>query len=91
MAMFGAQTLIANMVGFIRARKLSGLMTAIILAGRSGSAFAAELGTMKIELKQNACDLVCPYCRSGPDFASGAVKIASRPTCAFAQTVGYPA
>ncbi len=55
-AMFGAQLFIANMLGIIMARELSGLMTAIILAGRSGSAFAAELGTMKVNEELNALE-----------------------------------
>jgi phospholipid/cholesterol/gamma-HCH transport system permease protein len=55
-AMFGAQIFIANMLGIIMARELSGLMTAIILAGRSGSAFAAELGTMKVNEELNALE-----------------------------------
>jgi phospholipid/cholesterol/gamma-HCH transport system permease protein len=55
-AMFGAQIFIANMLGLIMARELSGLMTAVILAGRSGSAFAAELGTMKVNEELNALE-----------------------------------
>jgi len=55
-AMFGATIFIANMLGIIMARELSGLMTAIILAGRSGSAFAAELGTMKVNEELNALE-----------------------------------
>ena len=55
-AMFGAQIFIANMIGIIMARELSCLMTAIILAGRSGSAFAAELGTMKVNEELNALE-----------------------------------
>ncbi len=55
-AMFGAQIFIANMIGIIMARELSGLMTAIILAGRSGSAFAAELGTMKVNEELNVLE-----------------------------------
>jgi phospholipid/cholesterol/gamma-HCH transport system permease protein len=55
-AMFGAQIFIANMLGIIMARELAGLMTAIILAGRSGSAFAAELGTMKVNEELNALE-----------------------------------
>jgi len=57
-AMFGAQIFIANMLGLIMARELSGLMTAVILAGRSGSAFAAELGTMKVSEELNARETV---------------------------------
>ena len=55
-AMFGAQIFIANMLGIIMARELSGLITGIILAGRSGSAFAAELGTMKVNEELNALE-----------------------------------
>lgn len=55
-AMFGAQIFIANMLGIIMAREMAGLVTAIILAGRSGSAFAAELGTMKVNEEINALE-----------------------------------
>jgi phospholipid/cholesterol/gamma-HCH transport system permease protein len=54
--MFGARIFIANMIGIIMARELGPLMTAIILAGRSGSAFAAELGTMKVNEELNALE-----------------------------------
>ena len=54
--MFGAQIFIANMIGIIMARELGPLMTAIILAGRSGSAFAAEIGTMKVNEELNALE-----------------------------------
>jgi phospholipid/cholesterol/gamma-HCH transport system permease protein len=45
---FGAEIFVANLIGLSMLRELGPLMTAIILAGRSGSAFAAELGTMKV-------------------------------------------
>lgn len=45
---FGAETLTINLVGRITMRELGVLMTAIMVAGRSGSAFAAEIGTMKL-------------------------------------------
>ena len=48
LAKFGAQIFIADMVGFAAVRELGPIMTAILLAGRSGAAFAAELGSMKI-------------------------------------------
>jgi phospholipid/cholesterol/gamma-HCH transport system permease protein len=48
MRQFGAEIYVANLVGLSMVRELGPLMTAIVLAGRSGSAFAAELGTMKI-------------------------------------------
>jgi phospholipid/cholesterol/gamma-HCH transport system permease protein len=48
MRQFGAVIYVANLVGLSMVRELGPLMTAIVLAGRSGSAFAAELGTMKV-------------------------------------------
>jgi len=48
MRQFGADIFVANLIGLSMIRELGPLLTAIILAGRSGSAFAAELGTMKV-------------------------------------------
>lgn len=48
MKMFGAEIYVANLIGIAMVRELGPLMTAIVLAGRSASAFAAEIGTMKI-------------------------------------------
>ncbi len=45
---FGAEIYTINLIGRITVRELATLMTAIMVAGRSGSAFAAQLGTMKI-------------------------------------------
>lgn len=45
---FGAEVFTINLVGRITLRELGVLMTAIMVAGRSGSAFAAQLGTMKL-------------------------------------------
>jgi len=45
---FGADIYVANLVGLSIVRELGPLMTAIIAAGRSGAAFAAEIGTMKV-------------------------------------------
>jgi len=45
---FGADIYIANLIGISITRELAPLMTAILVAGRSGSAFAAEIGTMKV-------------------------------------------
>jgi phospholipid/cholesterol/gamma-HCH transport system permease protein len=45
---FGAEIYTINLIGRITVRELGTLMTAIMVAGRSGSAFAAQLGTMKI-------------------------------------------
>ncbi|MDE2403750.1 MAG: ABC transporter permease [Sphingomonadales bacterium] len=45
---FGAEILTVNLTGRIALRELGILMTAIMVAGRSGSAFAAQIGTMKL-------------------------------------------
>ena len=45
---FGAEIYVADLVGISMARELGPLMTAIIATGRSGAAFAAELGSMQI-------------------------------------------
>ncbi len=45
---FGAGIFVADLVGIAMAREMGALMTAIVLAGRTGAAFAAELGTMQV-------------------------------------------
>jgi phospholipid/cholesterol/gamma-HCH transport system permease protein len=45
---YGADIFVADMVGLSMTRELGPLMTAIVVCGRSGAAFAAELGTMKV-------------------------------------------
>jgi phospholipid/cholesterol/gamma-HCH transport system permease protein len=45
---FGANILMADLVGLSVLREIGPLMTCILVAGRSGSAFAAEIGTMKV-------------------------------------------
>jgi phospholipid/cholesterol/gamma-HCH transport system permease protein len=44
---FGADIYVANLVGLAMAREMAALMTAIVLAGRIGAAYAAQLGTMQ--------------------------------------------
>jgi len=46
--MFGANIYVADLVGISLTRELAPLMTAIIVCGRSGAGFAAELGSMKV-------------------------------------------
>jgi phospholipid/cholesterol/gamma-HCH transport system permease protein len=48
LAQFGAQIYIANLVGLGMTREMGALMTGIIMAGRTGAAFAAQLGTMQV-------------------------------------------
>jgi phospholipid/cholesterol/gamma-HCH transport system permease protein len=54
MRQFGAELWVADLVGLAILRELGPLMTAILLAGRSGAAFAAEIGTMKVDEELDA-------------------------------------
>jgi len=45
---YGANIFVVDLVGLAMLRELSPLLTAIIVAGRSGSAYAAQIGTMKV-------------------------------------------
>jgi phospholipid/cholesterol/gamma-HCH transport system permease protein len=51
---FGANIYVADLVGLSVTRELGPLMTAIIVCGRTGAAFAAELGTMKVSEEVDA-------------------------------------
>jgi len=46
--MFGAQIYVANLVGIAMVRVLGAVMTGIVMSGRTGAAFAAQLGTMQV-------------------------------------------
>jgi phospholipid/cholesterol/gamma-HCH transport system permease protein len=48
LSLFGAQIYIANMVSLGMTREMGGLMTAIIMSGRTGAAYAAQIGTMHV-------------------------------------------
>jgi phospholipid/cholesterol/gamma-HCH transport system permease protein len=48
LSQFGAGIYVANLVGLAMAREMGAMMTAIIMAGRTGAAFAAQLGTMQV-------------------------------------------
>jgi phospholipid/cholesterol/gamma-HCH transport system permease protein len=51
---FGANIYVASLVGVAMISELGPIMTAVIVAGRSGSAFAAEIGTMKVNEEVDA-------------------------------------
>jgi phospholipid/cholesterol/gamma-HCH transport system permease protein len=51
---FGAVLFVVNGVGFALLRELGPLMTAIVFAGRTGAAFAAQIGTQKVNEEVNA-------------------------------------
>ena len=52
--MFGVEVYVADLIAIGLFRELGPIITAIILAGRSGSAFAAEIGTMKVDEELDA-------------------------------------
>ncbi|MGD8541226.1 MAG: ABC transporter permease, partial [Desulfobacteraceae bacterium] len=45
---FGAQMFVADLVGIGMVRQMGAIMTGVIMAGRTGAAFAAQLGTMQV-------------------------------------------
>jgi len=51
---FGANMYVASLVAIAMVRELGPIMTGILVAGRSGSAFAAEIGTMKVNEEVDA-------------------------------------
>jgi len=55
---FGAEVYTVNLVGRAAMRELGVLMTAIMVAGRSGSAFAAQLGSMKLNEEIDAMRII---------------------------------
>jgi phospholipid/cholesterol/gamma-HCH transport system permease protein len=54
---FGAEVFTVNLLGIGILRELGGLMAAIIVAGRSGSAFTAQIGTMKVSEELDAIQI----------------------------------
>ena len=58
MRQFGADIYVASLVAIGMIRELGPLLVAVVLAGRSGSAFAAEIGTMKVNQELDALDVM---------------------------------
>jgi len=54
LVMFGAQIYIADLVALGTVREMGALMTAIIISGRTGAAYAAQLGTMDVNSEIDA-------------------------------------
>ena len=52
--MFGAQIYVANLVAVAMVRVMGAVMAAVIMAGRTGAAFAAQLGTMQVNQEIDA-------------------------------------
>src|SRR5690606_35796211 len=55
---FGAEIFVVDMVGILVLRELGVLLTAIMIAGRSGSAITAEIGTMKMREEVDALTVI---------------------------------
>ena len=58
LASFGANIFVASLVAVAMVRELGPIMTAVLIAGRSGSAFAAEIGTMKVNEEVDALEVM---------------------------------
>jgi len=56
LASFGATMYVADLVGIGMARSMGAMMTGIIMAGRTGAAFAAQLGTMQVNEETDALE-----------------------------------
>jgi len=54
LSLFGAEIYIADLVGIGVAREMGALMTGVIMAGRTGAAFAANIGTMQVNEEVDA-------------------------------------
>lgn len=59
--MFGAEGFVGGLVGIALVRELGLIITAILMAGRTGSAFAAEIGTMKVNEELDALETMGLY------------------------------
>ncbi len=55
---YGAMLYVADLVAVAMVREMSAIMAAIVLAGRTGAAFAAELGTMRVTQEIDALDTI---------------------------------
>jgi phospholipid/cholesterol/gamma-HCH transport system permease protein len=58
LAQFGAVIYVADLVGIGFVRELGSLLTGILISGRSGSAFAAEIGTMQVNEEVDALEVM---------------------------------
>ena len=63
LSQFGAQIFVIDLVSISMLREMGGLLTAILVAGRSGSAFAAEIGVMQLNEEVSAMETmgISPY------------------------------
>ena len=56
LSMFGAEVYVADLVGIAMVREMGAIMTGIIMAGRTGASYAAQLGTMQVNEEIDALE-----------------------------------
>ncbi len=86
---YGAQIYIAKVVGVSVTREIGPLLAAILVAGRSGSAIAAEIGTMVVTEEVDALEMMALRPRRfllAPRFAALAISVPA--LCVFADVCG---
>jgi phospholipid/cholesterol/gamma-HCH transport system permease protein len=86
---YGATIFIAKVVGISITREIGPLLAAILVAGRSGSAMAAEIGTMRVTEEVDALEMMALPPRRFllvPRFAALAVSVPA--LCVFADACG---
>jgi len=86
---YGATLLVAKVVGISITREIGPLLAAILVAGRSGSAMAAEIGTMVVTEEVDALEMMALRPRRflfSPRFAAMAVTVPA--LCIFADLAG---
>ena len=72
LSQFGASIYVADLVGIGMVRDMGAMMTAIIMSGRTGAAFAAKLGTMKVTQEIDALTTMGDVAAGVPGLAAGA-------------------
>ncbi|MBW2631790.1 MAG: ABC transporter permease [Deltaproteobacteria bacterium] len=79
---FGANIYVASFLAIAVVRELGPIMTAILVAGRSGSAFAAEIGTMKVNEEISRAEGYCRYgSGAAPYIIRRSVRCSGRACC----------
>ena len=73
---YGAKIFVVDGVGLAICRELSPLLVAVIVAGRSGAAFTAQIGTMKVQEEIDAISTLGPLADPGAgDPAAGGIMV----------------
>ena len=88
---FGTNIFIVDLVGISLLREIAPLIVAILIAGRSGSAYAAEIGTMKVTEELDAVRTLgispMPAARTSPDAGADDRLAAAHGLCRCAGSI----